>query len=191
MPKRRATGFVLNSPANPDVSRIWSELESETCRGTVIVAAAFLDDLLRSLLEAAMVNKGKISKSLLGRDRPLSSFSARIQTAFAFGFLTESEYKDLETVRGIRNEFAHATKVASFSDQQVTQKCNSFAILQRAQHALCALLRARCRTPRRRFQLVVATIAVKLLERARNQVRCQPLPEPPIWNTFPHVVSMP
>lgn len=91
---------------------------SSSDRSCVIVAAAYLDDILRVLLETFMtppINKNQ-DNNLFSGYGPLSSFSNRILFSFRLGLISEYEYRALQSIRKIRNHFAHDLSSESMSD---------------------------------------------------------------------------
>src|SRR5690606_18966025 len=67
--------------------------------------------------------KNKVAEELVGDGMvPLGSFSARTQAAYVLGLISENEFKELNTLRKIRNLFAHKVKM-SFDVQQVKDLC--------------------------------------------------------------------
>jgi mannitol operon repressor len=102
-----------------------AELKSGTDRGVVLVCAAIIDDLLGRLILSFLV-EDRISSELMDprRDTPLSSFSSRINAAFALGLITREERRDLHTVREIRNDFAHKLG-PSFQSNALKDKCDT------------------------------------------------------------------
>ena len=183
--------FEFESPQNPEVRKIWDELRNESDRGMVIMAAAFLDNLLESLLKATMIRDEKIAQSLIGKNGPLGSFHGRVQAAMAFGLLSQFEHHDLNAIREIRNDFAHVTKPASFKNSEMVNKCNSFCLWKHAKDCLPSPMEEYCRDAKGRFGLLVATLAARLLERTRLQEHFKPLAESQPWNTFPDVIERP
>lgn len=77
--------------------------------GRVIVQATFLEKLLEVLLEGRMEMSGKLRRDLfVGKNAPLSSFSAKIDMCCALGLINADQRTVLHNVRKIRNVFAHA-----------------------------------------------------------------------------------
>ena len=76
-----------------------------------------------------MVEDTKKVEELLGGDdgseAPLSSFSARIKTAYCLGLVTKQEFDDLNLIRRIRNRFAHRFHGYTFENQEIIDWCNS------------------------------------------------------------------
>ena len=56
---------------------------------------------------------------------PLSTFSAKISLCYRIGLISKGEYATLETVRAIRNRFAHELSFLNFSDQSIAAKCKN------------------------------------------------------------------
>ncbi|MCJ7583555.1 MAG: MltR family transcriptional regulator [Anaerolineales bacterium] len=90
-----------NDDSLDDWKKFFDELQNESPRAAVIIARAFLDSQLQDLLSKFFVDDPKIVDELLGTDRPLSSFSSRIKTAYCLGLISKNIYHDLETIRKI------------------------------------------------------------------------------------------
>jgi DNA-binding MltR family transcriptional regulator len=97
-------------------------LENESERGCVLVASAFLDHVLVELLCKHFSNKSAGDKLVRGFNSPLGTFSSRITAAFALGLLAESEHKQLDLIRRIRNDFAHTFANVRFSDPAIKDR---------------------------------------------------------------------
>lgn len=83
------------------------ELDTDA-RLMILVGAAYLDDLLTRMLQAAMAHQPGGSDPLFDADRPLGTFSARIQLAYRLGLLSREFESFLQTLRKLRNDAAHA-----------------------------------------------------------------------------------
>ncbi len=86
------------------------ELEhSASDRSCVIVAAAYIDELLEYLLKNFLYSPSseKEDKDLFSGYGPLSSFSSKILLSYRLGLISNYEYKTLQIIRKIRNTFAH------------------------------------------------------------------------------------
>lgn len=96
------------------------ELTRESDRGVILVAGAMLDARLERAIRARLRDDTKVADSLLGVDRPVGAFSAKIRLAYLLGLITQSEQRELDLVRRIRNRAAHESGAATFdafSDQ--------------------------------------------------------------------------
>lgn len=97
---------VMNS-----VREFLIEMMEENDRSIVIVGAAYIDFLLRRLIEKSLLprpHKGK--DELLDSGSPLSSFSSKIDLCYRLGVLDKEFSQLLHALRKIRNDFAHNLK---------------------------------------------------------------------------------
>lgn len=86
------------------------ELEkSSSDRSCVIVAAAYIDELLGYIFKLFLVSPSseKEDKKLFSGYGPLSTFSSKIVLSYRLGLISNYEYKTLQIIRKIRNSFAH------------------------------------------------------------------------------------
>ena len=67
---------------------------------------------------------------------PLHSFAARIRVGFALGIYGPKMNEDLETIKYIRNLFAHFPEPATFNVQQLEELCNGLNLVANIPHAL-------------------------------------------------------
>ena len=99
--------------------RAFKSLMEESDRGCVLLTAVWLDEALGELHRAKIherVNEGpKLWKELTGRFGPLFDFSPKILLGYAYGLLRREEYDDLQIIREIRNDVAHAKTGPEFS----------------------------------------------------------------------------
>jgi mannitol operon repressor len=97
-------------------------LGKESDRGAVLISAVMIDDLLERSILGFLIKCEETKRLLNGFNAPLGTLSSRSLAAFALGLLSESEYKECERLRKIRNIFAHDFKV-TFEDQSVKDLC--------------------------------------------------------------------
>jgi hypothetical protein len=112
------------------VKELYDTFTQESDRGVAIVGAAYLDENLAVLLESFLIEDEQRVHELLGAGQfaPLGSFSARTKAAYCLGLISKNEYEDLNTIRGIRNDFAHQRKDVSFAHADVEQKCRQLLL---------------------------------------------------------------
>lgn len=108
-----------------DLSKYIEELKRETDRGLPLVAMALLDEKLRDTLESFCVNKKSAVKLLDEMNSPLGTLSSRLDSCFAFGLIDEFEYAEINLLRKIRNEFAHAKHGLSFDNEKIRGLCST------------------------------------------------------------------
>jgi DNA-binding MltR family transcriptional regulator len=98
-------------------------------RSVAIVGAAYLDTVLELLLRNFLVEDENALGKLFDQDRPLSTFSARINMSYCLGLLTRSEYRELDLIRQIRNHFAHQLHGVAFDDPVISDKCRALSLI--------------------------------------------------------------
>ncbi len=88
-----------------------------------MVGACFLEEELEGLLRAAFnlsgVKPPSVIDPLFDPFGPLASFSAKIKLSLALNLIDSYIYNDLETLRKLRNVFAHSVEVTRFDSQEV------------------------------------------------------------------------
>jgi DNA-binding MltR family transcriptional regulator len=106
-----------------EFSNVVKALNKESDRGCALFAAAYLDAVLAKLLKSSLVQDSRVEDDLFRGQAPLSAFSARIKMAYYLRMINAEERKALDTIRSIRNHFAHHPNVAQFSDHPIRDKC--------------------------------------------------------------------
>jgi hypothetical protein len=131
----KSPGKIIKS-LNEGKSFFWTEYLKEVKQGndraTAILGAVYLDEYLREYLESVLVEEKGLSDELFGAEKPLGSFSARIKMAYALGLLSKEIYKDLNTIRNVRNVFAHGLYEASFVHPDIKALCQTLVIPRQA-----------------------------------------------------------
>ena len=158
----KATVQVTRLPE--DAYIVFKELNEESDRGAALLGVAYLDEQLKQLFRAKMLNE-KIADELLGAHRPLATFSARIDVGYGLGWLGKSTYEDINLIRKIRNDFAHLHKPMSFSDSNVISKCSALKLPKTVKVTL---------TARDTFCWTVAFLALHFKDAAKTAARPEP-----------------
>ena len=99
------------------------QLLAETDRGVVLSSASLLETCLGELIGAFLSDSPESRRLLDGPSGGLSTFSARIDAAFALGLIQEDELHDLQIVRRIRNRFAHTWEAGTLDDPELSPLC--------------------------------------------------------------------
>jgi len=99
--------------------------------GGVLSLGGKLDIALKIALLARMRPLGnRLTASLFDGYGPLSSFSAKIDLAFALSIFDENLYSDLKIIKEVRNIFAHPKapllQVMTFENEQLIAICKKF-----------------------------------------------------------------
>ena len=111
-------------------SRLLPELNKESERGQVLVVCSYLDELLRRVLLAFFQIGPTSDRLVTGFNAPLGTLSTRVKAAYALGLISEREFKECETLRRIRNHFAHEIHM-SFADQSIRSLCDNLTMAAR------------------------------------------------------------
>jgi mannitol operon repressor len=114
--------FRSTYPHLAEFNSFLKELNKESDRGAALISIAMLDDLLKNIILAFLIDDKDTPKLLSGFNAPLGTFSARIITAFSLGLISEKEYKECNWLKIVRNQFAHNVH-QNFSDQKVKDVC--------------------------------------------------------------------
>lgn len=122
----RLDDYLTKNPHLAEFMPFLDALNAESARGAVLIACSYIDGQLDKILSAFLRDEKESGKLLAGFNAPLGSFSARITAAFALGLITRAEYAECETLRKVRNDFAHKV-TASFDDRSVKDLCARLA----------------------------------------------------------------
>jgi DNA-binding MltR family transcriptional regulator len=102
------------------------EFDKESDRGSILLAAAYLDYLLADLLASIMIGtKDDLDALLRMPTSPLGTFSSRIRLTYSLGLISADESKDLHNIREIRNKFAHRLFGLSFATDSIKDRCKN------------------------------------------------------------------
>lgn len=151
-------------------------------REVAIVAGGFLEGVLHDFLKSKLVDSAmQAAESLFGYPRPMSSFAGMASMAFAFGMLSEREFRNLSIVRNVRNYFAHSLGLEGMSEvdfkadsvQALLQGFNPDPVLEDIPEAhlvemRSAFLERAKKDPRGAFKQIFADTLLLLLARFRT-----------------------
>lgn len=152
--------LTAEPPEIQELARFTTEFYKESDRGAALVAASRLDEILVSVLTAFLI-EGSVSNDLLnGRNAPLGTFSCRIDAAYSLGLIEENEYRELNLIRKIRNEFGHAWRDVGFDSAPVADLCRALTWLGPPHWEEGTV-------PRMRFNYAVVVLLTDLLWRER------------------------
>lgn len=106
-----------------DFEALFGRLDEEKDTGCAILGAVILDARLEDLYRTKLVcSKDELLKGM----GPLSSFSSRITLGRALNWFDDNIRSDLDTIRDIRNDFAHGfDHKLSFLTQSVDMRCKN------------------------------------------------------------------
>lgn len=97
--------------------------EMRNDRGAAILLATNLENALQSAVVRTLQVPQKTRKELFGIDSPIGTFSYKIIIAHALRIIGSETRSNLDTIRRIRNVFAHAKIPISFETPAIIQAC--------------------------------------------------------------------
>jgi hypothetical protein len=116
---------------------IIDELRSQTDRGVAIIGGSIVEGHLRNAVMSRLHPLSNTQRERLFTGfGPLSSFSAKIEVAFAMGVFGEKSRADLMKVKEIRNDFAHNVEGGpwSFGHPEITKICAELYLVEHFPH---------------------------------------------------------
>lgn len=153
-----------------DFNQFRDALMRESDRGCALFAAAYIDKALGKLLKSHLVQGSKVDEELFTGQAPLGSFSSRIKLAYYLGRISAAERKDLDTIRQIRNDFAHNAAALTFSDQSIANRCGNLTHTWREVDA----------SPRQKYTAGVSGLMINISHATRTAIAFQEREDSPI-----------
>jgi DNA-binding MltR family transcriptional regulator len=86
-------------------------------------ASIVAEDLRGALLSKMRPLNKSLEKRLFEGYGPLSSLASRIDMAFALGVVSGDMRDDMNSIREIRNTFAHSKRILHFNDPEIAERC--------------------------------------------------------------------
>jgi Mannitol repressor len=112
-----------------ETRKMIASFERETDRSAVLLSTSFLDNKLEEGIRVFLVDDDIVNKLFEGY-APLSTFSAKIDLAFAIGLISKETRQDLHTIRRIRNHFAHRWEDLQFDKQPISDLCSNILAIK-------------------------------------------------------------
>jgi hypothetical protein len=114
------------------VDAVLEELETGSPRAAAIVAASFVETHLEHLIFSRMVDDSKLKTLMFGPNGALGTFSAKINLGYLTGIYSKNAWKELDTIRSVRNDFAHRLDI-SFDNGSVRDRCTNLVLWEKWQ----------------------------------------------------------
>ena len=106
-----------------DAIPVFKKLVKETDTGIAIISAAYIDECLKALLGLHVdTSSRQIFNKIFDFSGPLGTFSSRIDLAFGFNFISKQTHQRINSIKNIRNEFAHNPFGVSFNTTEIKDK---------------------------------------------------------------------
>ncbi|MDR3423946.1 MAG: hypothetical protein P4M13_02550, partial [Alphaproteobacteria bacterium] len=116
-------------PTLDDLLEIEREINSFSDQNAAIVLASVVDRYLElAIVEKLERNDDETRAQLTATGGALDGFFAKINLGYAMGLFNVKRRNDLESIRRIRNCFAHSPKVITFDTPQINKECSAIAL---------------------------------------------------------------
>jgi DNA-binding MltR family transcriptional regulator len=126
VPKRRRREPPTIESLLPEIFEVQKQLNAGNDRATALVGGAYVQTALEVLLRKSLIDEPSSIDELFSENRPLGSFSSCIVMAYCMGLIGPVLRADLDTIRKIRNDFAHTHKNLRFEDDPISSRCQNF-----------------------------------------------------------------
>jgi hypothetical protein len=128
--KRRTLHDLSKNPVTlSDIESAYNELEHGSDRSAAIVGCAFVQHALcLRIISSLKCTDSEIVEKLYAPNGPLSTFFGQIQLANAMGLIDKKSWGSLETIRRVRNVFAHVMAGVTFSTPEIAAECLTLGI---------------------------------------------------------------
>ena len=110
-----------------DYQQLVKLYHKETPRAAAILAGSYIEYFLGKYLKSFM-RKDVDEKNIFEGFGPFSTFAQRINTAYAFNLIAKQEKDDLNTIKEIRNYFAHHPKKMTFHNKEIKKLCDKLSL---------------------------------------------------------------
>jgi hypothetical protein len=106
------------------------EMEGLSHRATAVVGGAFVEEHLTYALQSRMVSDHELIKRRFVPGQVFGDFGAKIDLGYLIGMYSRQAYKELITIKKIRNDFAHQLQVNSFDRDDMRARCQNLVLSQ-------------------------------------------------------------
>jgi hypothetical protein len=97
-------------------------------RATAVVGGAFVEEHLTHVLKSRMVRDAKIIEEMFAPCRAFGDFGAKVDLGYLIGLYSKKAHKELNTIRRIRNDFAHQLELNSFDRDDIRDRCQNLIL---------------------------------------------------------------
>lgn len=116
--KESSNGFI----------KLRREMLKESDRGLALYATAHIDNEFETILRDKLVGNANHLDGIFSFNGPLGTFSSKIKLSYSLGLISKTTMNDINTLRKIRNEFAHSNQSLSFESEKIRNLCSSLQL---------------------------------------------------------------
>jgi hypothetical protein len=139
-----------------DIAGMLKEVREVSDRGAAIVLTSWVERELEQWIVAILPRHDeKTVEKLQGRDGALNSFYGKIHLGYALGLYDETTRENLDTIRRIRNAFAHTPQAIDFETDEVRKEVKKLKAMDSPDPDLTAVSEHR-----RKFMIVCRMLVV-------------------------------
>ena len=126
MTRKKSLSKVLSrrDPTEAEFDAAIAEFHNGSDRVAAIMGAALLENHLIFAISAALEDNADVASLFYNQGSPFGTLSAKIVAAKAMGIVTKEIADDIDQIREIRNQFAHALLALDFENQHIVEACN-------------------------------------------------------------------
>jgi hypothetical protein len=158
----------MKSHTEDELASGMRELEEQSDRGAAIIAAALIDHHLAVAIEGRLMPlNSTLRDNIFGSRGTLAGFQSKIDMGLALGLYTKDAHRELDTIRRIRNRFAHTPIALDFQDAEV----------KRLSLSLMSTILAERKEPRDRFMIAYLGLASLLYYMSKKDIRLHDIAE--------------
>lgn len=158
----------LTEASESEAEAYFNELMTANDRTAALIAGAALDGAMVELLRRHFIvelEPEDFVATFYGQNAMLGSFANRTRLCYLVGLISARMRKDLDTIRHVRNAFAHTVTPLSFSHPLVTAECANLTLRDPIEDLTQPISDARLR-----FVLAAKGIYVSFLRLMRKQI---------------------
>ena len=129
----------INQEENEKFEEAFKEIdETKSDRAAAIVAATFVEDHLTRLLRRNLEQDDNLLEELFRPGGPLGDFGVKIDLGYLMGLYSKLAWKELDTIKKIRNDFAHKMEVRNFTHDRARELTNNLKLWEMQQIKISA-----------------------------------------------------
>ena len=120
-----AKNLLRRLPDAKETELILVEINAQSDRGAALIVAALVDQALQNSTYARIVNlPERLDGWFQGESGVFLSLSQKIQVCRALGIIGELSESHLNSIRAVRNQFAHTVFPIDFEHEAIAKECN-------------------------------------------------------------------
>jgi hypothetical protein len=177
MARKRSLSSRLSrrEPDDEEFADALSEILHSSDRVAAIMSSAMVEIELMNAIRASLEDGSDVAALFHSADAPFGSFKQRILAGKALGLYRAETVRDLDIIRDVRNQFAHALLKIDFENEHIAASCSELRdymtweqIEERDANAI-----------RVKFEDVCMSIAIGLMRRTSDAYRRRANPQLP------------